>query len=80
MFGLRDIVWLGCATSSGTVVQLCYDRRRHFFTEQEIAVLTMVEPAIRRLVRGCAQPRSPRCVVEVGTQSARPCLDGCVEP
>jgi hypothetical protein len=41
MFGLRDIVWLGCATSSGTVVQLCYDRRRHFFTEQEIAVLTM---------------------------------------
>jgi DNA-binding CsgD family transcriptional regulator len=59
MFGLRDIVWLGFATSSGTVVQLGYDRRRRFFTEQEIAVLTMMEPAIRRLVRGCAQPHSP---------------------
>ena len=59
MFGLRDIVWLGCATGSGTVVQLAYDRRRRYFTEQEVAVLTMVEPAIRRLVRGCAQPRSP---------------------
>ena len=59
MFGLRDILWLGFATASGTVVQLCYDRRRHYFTEQEVAVLTMVEPAIRRLVRGCTQPRSP---------------------
>jgi DNA-binding CsgD family transcriptional regulator len=58
MFGLRDMVWLGCAIGSGSVVQLCYDRRRRFFTEQEIAVLSMVEPAIRRLVRGCAQPQS----------------------
>ena len=40
------------------MVQLNYDRRRRFFTEQEIALLTMVEPAIRRLVRGCAEPRS----------------------
>jgi DNA-binding CsgD family transcriptional regulator len=59
MFGLRDIVWLGFASGSGTVVQLNYDRRRRFFTEQEIAVLTMVEPAIRRLVRGCARPHTP---------------------
>jgi len=58
-FGLRDIVWLGLATTSGTVVQLGYNRRRRFFSEQEIAVLTMVEPAIRRLVRGCAQPHPP---------------------
>lgn len=57
--GLRDILWLGFATSSGTVVQLSYDRRRHYFTEQDIAVLTMVEPAIRRLIRACAPPRSP---------------------
>ena len=49
----------GFATGSGTVVQLFYDRRRHYFTEHEIAVLTMVEPAIRRLVRGCAQPQAP---------------------
>lgn len=58
-FGLRDIVRLGLATTSGTVVQLGYNRRRRFFSEQEIAVLTMVEPAIRRLVRGCAQPHPP---------------------
>jgi DNA-binding CsgD family transcriptional regulator len=56
--GLRDILWLGFATGSGTVVQLSYDRRVHYFTERDIAVLTMVEPAIRRLVRGCSQPRS----------------------
>jgi len=57
MFGLCDILWLGFATSAGTVVQLNYDRRGRHFTEQDIAVLTMVEPAIRRLVRGCGQPQ-----------------------
>jgi len=57
--GLRDILWLGFATRSNTVVQLSYDRRRHYFTEPEIALLTMVEPAIRRLIRACAHPRSP---------------------
>ena len=59
MFGLCDILWLGFATRAGTVVQLSYDRRRRYFTEQDIAVLTMVEPAIRRLVRGCGQPHRP---------------------
>jgi DNA-binding CsgD family transcriptional regulator len=58
-FGLRDILWLGFATSAGTVIQLNYDRRRHYFTEHDIGVLAMVEPAIRRLVRGCGQPQSP---------------------
>jgi DNA-binding CsgD family transcriptional regulator len=58
-FGLRDILWLGFATSAGTVVQVNYDRNRHYFTEHDIAVLRMVEPAVRGLVRGCGQPRSP---------------------
>jgi DNA-binding CsgD family transcriptional regulator len=58
-FGLRDILWLGVPTGSGTVVQLAYDRRQHVFTEQDVAVLTLVEPAIRRLVRGCATPAPP---------------------
>jgi DNA-binding CsgD family transcriptional regulator len=57
-FGLRDILWLGFLTSSGTVVQLGYDRRQQYFNDQEISVLTMVEPALRRLVRGCAEPQS----------------------
>lgn len=57
-FGLRDTLWLGAATCSGTVVQLYYDRRQRYFSEHDIAVLTMVEPAIRRLIRECAQPQS----------------------
>ena len=62
-----------------TVVQLCYDRRQSNFTEQEIAVLTMVEPAIRRLVRGCAQPHSPD-VLSRSERRCSPLFDGCVEP
>jgi DNA-binding CsgD family transcriptional regulator len=57
-FGLRDSMWLGASTSSGTVVQLYYDRRHQYFNEDDIAVLTMVEPAFRRLIRGGAQPKS----------------------
>lgn len=56
--GLRDILWLGFTTAAGTVVQLFYDRHRQYFDEQDIAVLAMVQPAISRLVRGCAQPPS----------------------
>jgi DNA-binding CsgD family transcriptional regulator len=56
-FGLRDILWLGFPTSAGTVIQLNYDRRHAYFSEQEIAVLTMVEPAIRRLIRSCTEQR-----------------------
>ena len=44
-------------TSAGTVVQLSYDRRRRYFSEQEIALLSMVAPAVRRLVRQCDQPQ-----------------------
>lgn len=57
-FGLRDSMWLGAATCSGTVVQLYYDRRQHYFSEHDIAVLTMVEPAIRRLIRNCTRQQS----------------------
>ena len=58
MFGLRDMVWLGCAPARGPWSSSASIAGDRFFTEQEIAVLTMVEPAIRRLVRGCAQPHS----------------------
>jgi DNA-binding CsgD family transcriptional regulator len=51
----RDMVRLGFQTGSGTVVQLYFDRRRLYFSEHDIAVLTMVEPAIRRLVRSCGE-------------------------
>ena len=54
-YGLRDLVRLGFNTGSETVTQLFVARRRSYFSEQDIAVLTMVEPAIGRLVRMCEQ-------------------------
>ena len=36
------------------MTQLYFARRREYFSEHDIAVLTMLEPAIGRLVRGCS--------------------------
>ena len=58
-FGYCDVVQLGVATASGTVVQLFFDRRRRYFDERDLAMLRMVEPAIRRLVRESAGPPRP---------------------
>ena len=55
-FGQRDFLRLGFATGQGTVTQLYFSRRRAWFTEREVAVLAMVEPAVGRLVRACAAP------------------------
>jgi DNA-binding CsgD family transcriptional regulator len=52
--GQRDLIRLGFTTGHGTVVQLYFYRRREYFTERELALLTMVEPAVSRLVRACA--------------------------
>jgi DNA-binding CsgD family transcriptional regulator len=51
-WGLRDFLRLGFDTSSGTVVQLNFDRYTRYYTARDLAVVTMVEPVIRRLVRG----------------------------
>ena len=55
-FDLRDVVQLGVGTSAGSVVQLFFDRQDRYFDEADLTLLRMVEPAIRRLVRGCAGP------------------------
>ncbi|MCY7289550.1 MAG: helix-turn-helix transcriptional regulator [Cryobacterium sp.] len=52
--GLCDLIRLGFKTGHGTVVQFYFSRRREMFTERELALLTMVEPAVGRLVRGGA--------------------------
>ncbi len=52
--GWCDLIRLGFHTGHGTVVQLYFFRHRVMFTERELALLTMVEPALGRLVRGCA--------------------------
>jgi DNA-binding CsgD family transcriptional regulator len=56
--GHYDLIRLGFTTGRDMVVQLYFVRQREMFTERELALLTMVEPAVGRLVRGCAG--SPR--------------------
>jgi DNA-binding CsgD family transcriptional regulator len=58
--GLRDLIRLGFGTANGMVVQLHFSRRSEMFTERELSLLTMVEPAVGRLVRGCAGPQQSR--------------------
>jgi DNA-binding CsgD family transcriptional regulator len=48
------MIRFGFKTGRGTVVQLYFTRRREMFTERELSLLTMVEPAVGRLIRGCA--------------------------
>jgi DNA-binding CsgD family transcriptional regulator len=62
--GLHDLIRLGFTAGGNRVVQLYFSRRREMFTERDLALLTMVEPAVSRLVRGCGG--SPRA----GTLSA----------
>ncbi len=52
-WGLSDFLRLGLDTGAGTVVQLNFDSYRRCYTARDVAVVIMVEPVIRRLVRGC---------------------------
>lgn len=61
-FNFRDVVQLGVGTAAGSVVQLFFDRRRQYFDDRDMAVLAMVEPAIRRLVRSCEGPPAVGCL------------------
>ena len=61
-YNIRDVLWLGVGTASGSVVQLYFDRRRLYFDDNDVAVLAMMEPAIRRLARGCQGPRVAGCL------------------
>lgn len=48
--GLRDGVRLGYTSPAGTVVQVFFDRRRHYFGERDLAILSMLEPVLGRLL------------------------------
>lgn len=50
-FGLCDLMRLGFSTGSGTVTMLHFARRLRYFSESDVALLAMLEPAIGRLVR-----------------------------
>jgi DNA-binding CsgD family transcriptional regulator len=49
-----DTLWSGFGVGGGTVRQVYFDRRHGVFGERETALLTMVEPAIGRLLRAAA--------------------------
>jgi DNA-binding CsgD family transcriptional regulator len=51
---IRDLIRFGFKTGRGTVVQLWFSRQVESFSERELALLKMVEPAVGRLVRECA--------------------------
>ena len=53
--GRRDIVRLGFATSSGTVVQLALARDAGVFTERDLAILRMLSPVLGQLMRSTPQ-------------------------
>ena len=49
--GVADGVVLGFRNGRDHVVQLNLDRRRSMFTDRDLAVLTMIAPALQRLLR-----------------------------
>ena len=49
--GVRDNLWIGFPTQTGTVVQIYLERRSGYFTPRDLAVASMLEPALGRLLR-----------------------------
>lgn len=49
--GVRDNLWIGFPTVAGTVAQLYLERRTSYFTERDLALVAMIEPALGRLLR-----------------------------
>ena len=57
--GLSDSLALGFRTGRDRVVQVWWDRRTGEFSERDVAVLTMIAPAVQRLVRDAATKALP---------------------
>jgi|tagenome__1003787_1003787.scaffolds.fasta_scaffold20980906_3 DNA-binding NarL/FixJ family response regulator len=53
-FGERDTLRLGFTTRAGMVVAVSFVHRNRLFTERDIAVLVMLEPALARLLKAGA--------------------------
>lgn len=53
--GVRDNLWIGFPTQAGTVVQVYLERRSAYFTQRDLAMAAMLEPALGRLLR--ARPK-----------------------
>jgi DNA-binding CsgD family transcriptional regulator len=57
--GQRDVLRLGFSTSGGTVVSICFVHRNRDFTARDRAMLSLLEPALSRLLKGRATGGSP---------------------
>jgi DNA-binding CsgD family transcriptional regulator len=53
-YGFKDQVRLGFSTPQDRVVQMFFARKRSYFIQDEVDLLTMLEPTIGRLVRSSA--------------------------
>ena len=56
--GVMDSLWVGCRNGTQHVVQLDLMRRTRYFSERDIALLSLVTP---RLTTRCANAPRPRC-------------------
>lgn len=54
--GIRDTLRVGFGLGGGRVAQVYLDRRRTFFEPRHVAVLSMLEPALGRLLRPPDRP------------------------
>ena len=57
--GLSDFLALGFRNGRDRVVQVWWYRRTGKFSDRDVAVLTMIAPAVQRLVRDAATPMLP---------------------
>ena len=57
-WSLQDTLRIGFATGQGRVVQMYLDRQSRFFEQRDVALLTMLEPFLARVMR----PTTPRAV------------------
>jgi DNA-binding CsgD family transcriptional regulator len=58
--GLSDSLVVGFRNGRDHVVQLWWDRRSGVFSDRDVAVLTMIAPAVQRLVRDATTPKLPK--------------------
>jgi len=49
--GIRDVLRIGFPLGQGRVVQMYLDRRQRYFEPRDVALLSMLEPALGKLLR-----------------------------
>ena len=57
--GVQDWVAVGFRSGGGTVSQIWFDRKRHDFTDDEVARIVLVTPILQRLLRHRPTPHLP---------------------